>query len=130
MKGDTVIVNGERWTVVDVAPAAPLAEMVAAILEEEGFLVMTRGPDSLTDVFSHLGAHSLGITYTLVPEAEGERALDLLADTVTDFEGDELEALIAQMEAQGLTLEDLAAEVGAERGAGADEAGGDEPDDR
>src|SRR5690606_2720619 len=40
MKGETVIVNGDEWVVVDEAPAAALADMVAALLEDEGFVVM------------------------------------------------------------------------------------------
>ncbi len=97
MTGETIILNGDRWTIVDVAPAAPLAEMVAAILEEEGFVVVTRGPDSVTDIFSHLGSHSLGTTYTLVPEADAERAMQVIAETVTDYEGEELEQILEQL---------------------------------
>lgn len=108
MKGETLLVNGDRWTIVDVAPAAALAEMVAAILEEEGFVVMTRAPGNVPDVLSHLGTHTIGTTYTLVPEAEAERALALLADTVTDYEGEELDLLLAQMAEEGLTVDDLA----------------------
>ncbi len=100
-----MLVNGDRWTVVDVAPAAPLAEMVAVVLEEEGFLVMTKGPDMVSDVFTHMGTHSLGTTYVLVPEKDGERALQVVAETVTDYEGDDLdEILTAQaLEATGET---------------------------
>lgn len=104
-KGDTVLLNGDRWTVVDLAPAAPLAEMVAAILEDEGFVVTVRGVASVNDVFSHLGSTSSGATCVLVPEADAERALALIAQTVTDYEGDELDALLAGM-GDGATEED------------------------
>jgi len=113
-KGDTVLLNGDRWTVVDLAPAAPLAEMVAAILEEEGFVVTVRGVDSVNDVFSHLGSTSAGATCVLVPEADAERALAVIADTVTDYEGDELDSLLADMGAE---------HAPAEAGDGEDEAG-------
>lgn len=91
-----MLVNGDRWTVVDVAPAAPLAEMVAVILEEEGFLVMTKGPDMVSDVFTHMGTHSLGTTYVLVPEQDGERALAVVAETVTDYEGEALDEMLTE----------------------------------
>lgn len=97
MKGETLLINGDRWVIVDVAPAAPLAEMVAAILEEEGFVAMTRGPDVVTDVFSHLGTTSLGTTFVLVPEGDAAAALELIEATVTDYEGDELAALLEGM---------------------------------
>ncbi len=97
MKGETLVINGDNWTIVDVAPAAPLAEMVAAILEDEGFVVMVRGADMLSDAFSHLGTTSALTSFVLVPEADGERALKLIADTVTDFEGDELDEMLDRM---------------------------------
>lgn len=100
MKGETLLVNGDNWMIVDVAPAAALAEMVAVILEEEGFIVMTKGPDSVTDIFSHMGTTSIGTSYVLVPEKDGQRALELIAETVTDYEGDELEALMAEMQSE------------------------------
>jgi hypothetical protein len=95
MKGETLLLNGDHWTIVDVAPASELAEMVAAILEEEGFPVVVRGVDG--DVFSHMGTSSLGATYVLVPEKDSERALALIAETVTDYEGDDLEQVMEQM---------------------------------
>lgn len=97
MKGETLVINGDNWTIVDVAPAAPLAEMVAAILEDEGFVVMVRGADLLSDAFSHLGTTSALTSFVLVPEADGERAQKMIADTVTDFEGDELDELLERM---------------------------------
>lgn len=97
MKGETLVINGDNWTIVDVAPAAPLAEMVAAILEDEGYVVMVRGADLLSDAFSHLGTTSALTSFVLVPEADGERALKIIADTVTDFEGDELDELLERM---------------------------------
>lgn len=99
MKGETVLVNGDNWTIVDEAPAAPLAEMVAALLEEEGFVVMVRGLDLHSDTFSHLGSTSVTTTYVLVPEAQAEAASALIAETVTDFHGTELDALMDQMAA-------------------------------
>lgn len=119
LKGETLTLNGEAWTVVDVAPAAPLAEMVAVILEDEGFVVTVRGADLIGDVFSHLGASdTLGTTLVLVPAGDAERALQLIAETVTDYEGDELDA----------ALEALAAEGGAAFGA-ADPTDPEDPED-
>ena len=95
MKGETLLLNGDNWTIVDVAPAAELAEMVAVILEEEGFPVVVRGLDG--DVFTHMGASSLGTTYVLVPEKDAERALALIAETVTDYEGEDMDKVLEQM---------------------------------
>lgn len=97
MKGDVLLINGSNWMVVDVAPAPELAEMVAVILEEEGFPVMVKGHDALTDALSPLGVSSLSTTLVLVPEDRGEAALALIAETVTDYEGEELEAALAQL---------------------------------
>lgn len=99
MKGETLVLNGDNWTIVDVAPAMPLAEMVAAILEEEGFVVVVRGAEMLSDVFSHLGSTSAATSYVLVPEHDAERALKLIDETVTDYEGDELDELLERMAA-------------------------------
>src|SRR5690606_19876268 len=109
MKGETMVINGDRWTVVDVAPAAPLAEMVAALLEDEGFVVMVRGLDLHSDAVSHLGTTSVMTTYVLVPEAQAEAATALIAETVTDYEGPELDALMDQM-ASGDLPDDLIAD--------------------
>lgn len=98
MKGETLKVNGDNWTIVDVAPAMPLAEMVATILEDEGFVTIVRGAEMMHDVLSHLGSVSPETTYVLVPEKDAQAALDLIAETVTDFEGEELEELLAKME--------------------------------
>ena len=95
MKGDSVRLNGDLWTVVDEAPAEPLAEMVATILEEEGFTALVRVAAGMADVLTHLGGVSSETTFVLVPEAQAEAALALIADTVTDYEGEELEALLA-----------------------------------
>ncbi len=98
MKGETLLLNGDRWTIVDVAPAAELAEMVALLLEEEGFAVYTRGAATLnSDVLSHLGMQTQGTTYVLVPEGDAERALELIKETVTDYEGEDLEALLDEL---------------------------------
>lgn len=120
MKGETLIINGDAWTVVDVAPAPPLAEMVAALLEEAGMIAMVRGLDLSSDAISHLGSTNLTTTYVLVPQEQGERALELIEETVTDFEGEELEDLLSRMAAGELSPEELAA-----LGAGQD----DDPDD-
>lgn len=106
VKGETLIVNGDPWTVVDVAPAAPLAEMVAALLEDEGFIVMVRGLDMHSDAISHLGSTSVMTTYVLVPEQQAEAASALIAETVTDYEGPDLERLMEQM-ASGELPDDL-----------------------
>lgn len=98
MKGEPLRLNGDLWTVVDVAPAEPLAEMVATILEEEGLTVVVRAATLMTDVLTHLGGVSSETTLVLVPEAQGEAALALIAETVTDYEGDELEALLRELE--------------------------------
>jgi hypothetical protein len=102
MKGETLLINGDRWTVVDVAPAPELAEMVAVLLEEEGFTVLTRGADTLvSDVLTHLGAHSQGRALVLVPEADAERALGVIAETVTDYEGEDIDALLEELALEG-----------------------------
>jgi hypothetical protein len=95
MKGETILLNGDNWTIVDVAPALELAEMVAVLLEEEGFPVVVRGLDG--DVFSHMGASGIGTTYVLVPENDAERALTLIAATVTDYEGEDMDKVLEQM---------------------------------
>lgn len=84
LKDKVMTINGDKWTVVNIAPAEPLAEMVAVMLEQEGFPVIVRG----TDVFTHLGASEVGATYVLVPEKDAERALQLMAEIVTPLEGD------------------------------------------
>jgi hypothetical protein len=95
VKGRTVILNGDPWTVVDLAPAAPLAEMVAGLLEEEGFVVQIRGAEAFADVLTHLGTGAAGATLVLVPQDQAEAALALVAETVTDYEGAELEEVLA-----------------------------------
>lgn len=106
MKGETIVLNGDNWTVVDVAPAMPLAEMVASILEDEGFVVTVRGAGMLDDIFSHLGAITGTTSVVLVPEADAERAMALIEETVTDFEGDELEELLNKLESGELEFAD------------------------
>jgi hypothetical protein len=95
VKGRTVILNGDPWTVVDLAPAAPLAEMVAGLLEDEGFVVQIRGAEAFADVLTHLGTGAAGATLVLVPQDQAEEALALVAATVTDYEGAELEEVLA-----------------------------------
>ncbi len=100
MKGNSLRINGDLWTIVDVAPAAPLAEMVAGLLEDAGFITLTRGGDGTSDILTHLGAHAIGTTFVLVPERDAARAMELIADTVTDYQGDELDALLEQLAEQ------------------------------
>ena len=97
MKGTTVTLNGDPWTVVDVAPAEPLAEMVAALLEEEGYVAVVRGIALLGDTLAHLGVGAAGVSVVLVPEADAEAALALIDATVTDYEGDDLEDAMARL---------------------------------
>ena len=98
MKGVSIIFNGDPWTVVDVAPAMPLAEMVAALLEEEGFVTVVRTAAGFSDMLSHLGVSDSGTSLVLVPSADAERALALIAETVTDYTGDDLDAVLAELE--------------------------------
>lgn len=104
MIGENRIINGDSWTIVDVAPAEQLSEMVAALLEEAGFVALIRGSDSGDDVFAHLGMPGIGASVVLVPEDQAEAALELIRETVTDYEGDDLEAALRSGE---LTPEDL-----------------------
>jgi hypothetical protein len=97
MKGEKVLINGDTWTIVDVAPAPELAEMVAVLLEEESIPTMTRSAGDWDDVLGALGAQGIGATCELVPEVEGYRAIKLISELVTDFEGEELEALLDDM---------------------------------
>src|SRR5690606_39795348 len=71
--------------------------ILAAILEDAGFVVMVRGQGVLDDAFSHLGSTSIMTTYVLVPEKDAEAAAALIAETVTDYEGDELDELLERM---------------------------------
>jgi hypothetical protein len=88
-KHETMTINGDKWTIVNIAPAEPLAEMVAAMLENEGFHVIVRG----TDVFSHLGASEMAVTYVLVPEKDAERALQLIAEVMTPLRDEDVREL-------------------------------------
>lgn len=97
MKGETILLNGDPWVIVDVAPAEPLAEMVAALLEDEGYVTVVRGIALLGDTLAHLGVGSAGASVVLVPEADAEAALALIAETVTDYHGDDLEAAMAML---------------------------------
>ena len=117
MKGTEIVLNGDPWTVVDVAPAMPLAEMVAALLEDEGFVAVVRAAAGVPDALTHLGVTDAGTSVVLVPSADAERALALIEETVTDYVGDDLEA----------ALSDLASDPHA-LGAIDDDALGDEDD--
>ena len=95
---DTIRLNGEIWSVVDVAPALELAEMVAVILEDEGFPVIIQSGETRTDPLSHLGVQSqLGTSYVLVRKNDSQKALELIAESVTDYEGEDLEKIMAEM---------------------------------
>ncbi len=94
MKGEKVLINGDTWTIVDVAPAPELAEMVAVLLAEEKIPTMTRSTGDWDNVLGALGAQAIGATCVLVPEVEGYRALRLISELVTDFEGEELATLL------------------------------------
>lgn len=123
-KGESVRLNGDLWTVVDVAPAEPLAEMVANILEEEGFVVVVRGAARFADVLTHLGGVSGETTLVLVPETQAEAALALIAETVTDYEGEALEALLADLQGTGeAELDEAELDETDPNGAGQDEEG-------
>ncbi|MBW6454633.1 MAG: hypothetical protein K0A98_01995 [Trueperaceae bacterium] len=97
MKGKTILLNGDPWVIVDVAPAEPLAEMVAALLEDEGYVAVVRGIALLGDTLAHLGVGAAGASVVLVPEADAEAALALIEETVTDYQGDDLEAAMAML---------------------------------
>jgi hypothetical protein len=100
MKGDKITLAGDTWVVVDVAPAPELADMVAVLLEEEGYITTVKGPDFVADVFSALGSQFPGVTLVLVPETQAEAALALIAESVRDYEGDELKELLSTMTAE------------------------------
>ena len=80
--------------------------MLNVVLEEAGYVVMTKAADNVADIMSHLGAHYPDTTLVLVPEARGEEALKLIAETVTDYEGEELEALMDEMAQEDPLLEE------------------------
>lgn len=124
----TVILNGDRWTIVDVAPAEALAEMVASLLEDEGMVVMVRGAELLSDVLSNLGTGSVGAAVVLVPEADAERALALIADTVTDFQGEELDEVMRALAAGADPDELLGGAPGDDGGGTGDDIPADDED--
>lgn len=128
MKGTTVTLNGDPWMIVDVAPAAPLAEMVAALLEDEGYVAVVRGFDLLGDALTHLGVGSAGATVVLVPEADGEAALALIAETVTDYEGDDLDVALAALADDPTALGEVDADDDEADDAGDDDAAMDGAD--
>lgn len=97
VKGSVVTLSGDPWTVVDVAPAMPLAEMVAALLEDEGFVTQVRPAAGVPDALAHLGVGESSAAVVLVPSQDAERALALIAETVTDYVGDDLEAALAAL---------------------------------
>ena len=80
MKGKTLTINGDKWTIVNVAPAPELAEMVAVFLEDQGFIVMTKGPDTSSDALTHMGISNVGTSYVLVPEENADAADQLISE--------------------------------------------------
>lgn len=97
MKGSVVTLSGDPWTVVDVAPAMPLAEMVAALLEDEGFVTQVRPAAGVPDALAHLGVGESSAAVVLVPSQDADRALALIAETVTDYVGEDLQAALAAL---------------------------------
>ncbi len=89
MKGKTLTINGDKWTVVNVAPTPELAEMVAVFLEDQGFVVMTKGPDTVSDALTHLGVYHVGIAYVLVPEGSADEADKLISEMLASQDEEE-----------------------------------------
>ena len=110
MKGENRTINGDNWTIVDVAPAEPLAEMVAALLEDAGFVTLVRSSDGGGDVFAHLGTPGIGVSVVLVPEESAVAALQLITETVTDYQGEELEEALRSGELSSSDLAGLSAD--------------------
>ena len=48
-------------------------------------------------MLASLGAYTTETTLVLVPEAQAQAALELISETVTDYEGEELDALLEEM---------------------------------
>ena len=89
LKGKTLTINGDKWTVVHVAPAPELAEMVAVFLEDQGFVVMTKGPDTVSDALTHLGVYHVGIAHVLVPEESADAADQLISEMLSGQDKEE-----------------------------------------
>ncbi len=124
MKGTEIILNGDPWTVVDVAPAMPLAEMVAALLEDEGYVAIVRTAAGVPDALTHLGVTDSGTSVVLVPSVDAERALALIDETVTDYTGDDLDAALADLASDPNALGEVDADEAFD-----DEDGFDDDDD-
>ena len=124
MKGTEIILNGDAWTVVDVAPAMPLAEMVAALLEDEGYVAVVRAAAGVPDALTHLGVTDAGTSVVLVPSADAARALALIDETVTDYTGDDLDAALAELASDPNALGEVDADEAFD-----DEDGFDDDDD-
>ena len=84
MKGKTLTINGDKWTVVNVAPTPELAEMIAVFLEDNDFIVMTRGTDTVSDALTSLGVYYIGTAYVLVPEENAAAANKLISEMLVD----------------------------------------------
>ncbi len=96
-KGDSLRINGDIWTIVDVAPAAELAEMVAVILEEEGLRPRVEGLGIGAGIIQALGANFIGTSFVLVPKHEAEEALKIIEECVTDYTGEDIDRLMDTM---------------------------------
>ena len=97
-KGDSLRINGDIWTIVDVSPAAELAEMVAVILEEEGLRPRVEGLGIGAGIIQALGANFIGTSYVLVPKHEAEEALKIIDECVTDYTGEDIDRLMDTMD--------------------------------
>ena len=96
-KGDSLRINGDIWTIVDVAPASELAEMVAVILEEEGLRPRVEGLGIGAGIIQALGANFIGTSFVLVPKHEAEEALKIIEECVTDYTGEDIDRLMDTM---------------------------------
>lgn len=96
-KGDSLRINGDIWTIVDVAPASELAEMVAVILEDEGLRPRVEGEGIGAGIIQALGANFIGTSFVLVPKHEAKEALKIIDECVTDYTGEDIDSLMDTM---------------------------------
>lgn len=101
--GDELLLDGAPWRVVDVAPALALAEMAAAVLDDEGIEVALFAVDPPSGALSFPDdADPIAPAIVLVPRAAEADARALLADAIEDFAGDDAERLLAELAATGV----------------------------
>lgn len=131
--GDAVELDGAPWRVVDLAPAYALAEMAAEVLAEAGHEVAVFAVDAET---GRLGPptdrEGVGAAVVLVPEAETEPALAHLEAEITDYSGDDLDELMALMQASesnGDESDERASNDGEAAGSDDGPSGGRKPDE-